>query len=146
MSNTIQFSCQVGNTNTSAKLGLEIWLDDNKVYDNEHVDSESAPVKFEIPDEEADHELRFIMKNKTAEHTQIDADGNIVSDARLTIADLMFDEIKPGLTVTEQTVYTHDFNGTGEKTKSKFYGEMGCNGTVSLKFTTPIYSWLLEHL
>jgi hypothetical protein len=21
---------------------------------------------------------------------------------------------------------------------------MGCNGTVSLKFTTPIYMWLLE--
>jgi len=42
--------------------------------------------------------------------------------------------------------YQHDFNGTGNPTIDKFYGEMGCNGTVSLKFTTPIYLWLLENM
>ena len=27
-----------------------------------------------------------------------------------------------------------------------FFGNMGCNGYVSLKFATPIYLWLLEHM
>jgi hypothetical protein len=38
------------------------------------------------------------------------------------------------------------FNGTSEVTEDKFYSELGCNGTVSLKFTTPMYLWLLEHM
>jgi hypothetical protein len=48
--------------------------------------------------------------------------------------------------VTEQAVYTHDFNGTQQEIQDEFYSEMGCNGTVSLKFSTPIYLWLLEHM
>jgi len=47
---------------------------------------------------------------------------------------------------TELATYTHDFNGTKELTQEKFYGVMGCNGTVSLKFATPIYLWLLENM
>jgi hypothetical protein len=42
--------------------------------------------------------------------------------------------------------YQHDFNGTGKLTTQNFYGELGCNGTVSLKFSTPIYIWLLENM
>jgi len=44
----------------------------------------------------------------------------------------------------DHATYTHNFNGTQAETTDKFYGEMGCNGTVSLRFTTPIYLWLLE--
>ena len=43
-------------------------------------------------------------------------------------------------------IYRHDYNGTTDPFDDEFYGEMGCNGTVSLKFTTPIYLWLLENL
>jgi len=99
-----------------------------------------------MPDDEAEHDLRFVLKNKTAEHTQIDEAGNIVNDARLKITDMAFDEIQLGHMITEQAVYDHDFNGTGVMSQHKFYGEMGCNGTVSLKFTTPVYLWLLEHM
>jgi hypothetical protein len=86
------------------------------------------------------------MKNKTSDHTKVDSDGNIVADARLTITDLSFDEISLGHMVTEQAVYTHDFNGTSAIIQDQFYHELGCNGTVSLKFNTPIYLWLLEHM
>jgi hypothetical protein len=34
---------------------------------------------------DAEHELRFVMKNKTAEHTEIDRIGNIVKDACLIV-------------------------------------------------------------
>jgi hypothetical protein len=71
--------------------------------------------------------------------------GEIVLDARLAIKDIEFDQIALNHIFTELSVYTHDFNGTGPQTSDKFYGEIGCNGIVELKFTTPVYIWLLEN-
>jgi len=143
---TYQLSCTIGSTDTTAKLGLEIWLDTNQLYNTDHVTDVSLPLTFDLDEDEAAHELRFVMKNKTAEHTQINETGDIISDARLTISDLAFDEIALGQLFIDLAVYTHDFNGTQAEAQTKFYGEMGCNGSVSLKFTSPIYLWLLEHL
>jgi hypothetical protein len=145
MTNLTTISFDLGTTSPTAGLGLEVWLDNNKLYDN-IVSFESSILSFEFEDNEADHELRFIMKNKTIEHTKIDEAGNILTDARLTIANVAFDEIKLGYILTEQAVYTHNFNETAPETQQKFYGEIGCNGTVNLRFTTPIYLWLLEHM
>ena len=142
---TYQLACTVGSTNTKATIGLEIWLDDQQLWATDHV-AELTPLTFDLEEDESEHELRFVMKNKRSEHTVIDDAGTIVSDATITISDLAFDEIVLGQIVIDQAVYTHDFNGTQAETTDKFYGEMGCNGTVSLKFTTPIYLWLLEHM
>ena len=146
MANNIKISCIVGATVINSKLGLELWVDDQCLYNNDSVDSDAIPVEIEITDVEGDRELRIVMKNKTVEHTKIDQDGNIVSDARLTLNDLAFDSIKLGYLLTKFATYTHDFNGTGTQTEEKFFGEMGCNGTVSLKFSSPFYLWLLEHM
>jgi hypothetical protein len=145
MAGTVPISCILDTTNPTAPLGFEAWVNDQKFFDTDHVQAQQQIV-VEIADDDTEHELRFVLKNKTSDHTQVDADGNIVSDARLIISNLTFDEIRLGHMVTEQAVYTHDFNGTGQLIQDKFYGEMGCNGTVSLKFTTPIYLWLLEHM
>ena len=132
-------------TDAIAKLGFEAWIDNHKFYDNDHVTG-LEHIAVDINDADAEHKLRFVLKNKAVEHTQIDETGNIIADARLKITNMAFDEIQPGHLVTEQATYEHDFNGTGKPTQDKFYGEMGCNGTVNLKFTTPIYLWLLEHM
>ena len=95
---------------------------------------------------DGEHTLKLILKNKTAAHTKIDEQGNILSDATLAISNLAFDEIKLGHMVTKLATYDHDFNGTKAPVQDQFYGEMGCNGTVSLGFTTPIYLWLLENM
>ena len=65
---------------------------------------------------------------------------------RLFQAALAFDEIELKQIFIDHAVYTHNFNGTQTEIQDKFYGEMGCNGTVSFKFTTPVYLWLLENL
>jgi hypothetical protein len=145
MNNTITISCTLDTTNTKSALGFEAWVDDQKFFDTDHVQGQQ-PIVIEMPDDDGKHELRFVLKNKTSDHTQVDADGNIVSDARLIVTDLAFDEIKLGHIFSEQAVYAHNFNETGSSIHDKFYGEMGCNGTVSLKFTTPIYLWLLENM
>jgi hypothetical protein len=140
MINTATITCTIGTTDAGAALGLEAWVDDRKFFDSEHV-TQSQQLSVEVDDsQEQDHELRFVLKNKLPEHTKIDSAGDIVSDARLTVTDIGFDAIDPGHMIVEQAVYTHDFNGTGAQGQHKFYGEMGCNGTVSLKFTHPCVS------
>jgi len=141
---TITFN--LATTDAMAELGFEAWLDQRKFLDVDHV-KETQSVTVELDDQDdTEHELRLVLKNKTTAHTQVDEHGNIVADARLVITDVAFDEIRLGHLFFEQAVYTHDFNGTGKTTEDTFYGEMGCNGTVILKFTTPMYLWLLEHM
>jgi hypothetical protein len=145
MISTACITFSLATTDASAALGFEAWIDDRKYLDVDHV-KETQPVSVELDDQDdAEHELRLVLKNKTTAHTCIDEHGNIVADARLLITDVAFDEIQLRHMFVEQAVYTHDFNGTGKTTEDKFYGELGCNGTVSLKFNTPMYLWLLEH-
>jgi hypothetical protein len=87
-----------------------------------------------------------VLKNKTQDHTTVDEHGNIVSDAVLSIANMSVDEIKLGHMFFEQTCYHHDTNGSQLFIKDKFFGSMGCNGHVSMKFSTPLYLWLLENM
>ena len=145
MTNTITITFELSPSNDQDELGFEAWVDDEKFVDIDHVQGQQL-IKIDMSDTDGDHQLRLILKNKKQTHTKIDDDGNIISDATLTISDLAFDEIKLGHMVTKLATYVHNFNGTKELIQDKFYGEMGCNGTVSLKFTTPIYLWLLENM
>lgn len=144
MNNTVKIKCNVGTTNMAAGLAMQVWVDSEKIFDQTVV--EPTPVEFDLVDDEGEHSIRFVMSNKMPGHTQVDGDGNILADARLTVSDLEFDEILLNQIVNDTAVYTHTFNGTAEETQDKFYGELGCNGTVELKFTTPIYLWLLENM
>jgi hypothetical protein len=145
MENTAAFLCKIGTTDASAALGIEIWLDDQQIFETSHVDS-TVEFQTTFNDADGEHELRFIMKNKTIDQTQVDESGAILKDACLTISDVSFEDINLGHMFIEQTYYTHNFNGTKAEVTEKFYGAMGCNGTVSLRFTTPIYLWLLENM
>jgi hypothetical protein len=142
---TIRFSCVVRSANFTVPLGMEIWVDDQKFFDQDHIDQDYK-IEHEISDDDGEHELRFILKNKLSAHTQVDADGNIISDVTAIVSDIRFDDIECQYLTTKLAEYQHDFNGTAQTNTHKFYGEMGCNGTVTLKFTTPIYLWLLENM
>ena len=145
MNNTVQIACRINTTDVLSQLGLTIKLNDDIIFNSEHI---NGPVDFahELNDDDGEHLLEFIMKNKTDKDTKIDVEGNIVKDASLIISDLAFDELELKHVFVEHAVYSHNFNGSGKNVQDKFYGEMGCTGTVSLKFTTPIYMWLLENM
>jgi hypothetical protein len=145
MSNTASISCDIGTTDSTADLGIEIWLNDLKLLDLDHV-PETLNFCHEIGDADQDYVLKFRLKNKTAAHTEIDSENRIVKDACVTVTNLQFAGIPMGQVFFDLAVYEHDYNGTGTPTQEKFYGQMGCNGTVSLAFSTPIYMWLLEHM
>ena len=145
MTNTTSISFELKTSDDQAELGFEAWVDNEKFVDIAHVQGPQL-IKIDMSDTDGDHELRLILKNKKAEHTKIDDNGAIVSDATLTISGLAFDEIKLGHMVTKLATYSHDFNGTKQPVQDTFHGVVGCNGTVGLKFTTPIYLWLLENM
>ena len=142
---TITFCCSIAPTNAAAALGLEIWIDDQKLFDQAHV-QKNYQISTDLSDDDGEHELRFVLKNKLSEHTQVDADNTIIGDARISVSDIEFDGIALNQLVPDLAKYQHNFNGTGSLTIDKFYGELGCNGTVTLKFTTPVYLWLLENM
>lgn len=142
-----KFNLTVSPTDPTVELGFEVWVNDQCVFNSNHI-SESAMITGYLPSDnvDAEHTLKFVLKGKTQEHTKIDESGTIVNDACLKISNLTFDGIDLGQLVNDLTVYTHDFNGTKSLTTGHFFGTMGCNGTVELKFTTPIYLWILENM
>ena len=89
---TIKFNCVIGSTNLAAPLGVEIWLDQHKFFDQDHIDQDYK-IEHDIADDDGDHELRFVLKHKLPAHTQVDVEGNIVGDATVTVSDIKFDEI-----------------------------------------------------
>ena len=142
---TVKFSCVVAPSDTAIPLGCEIWIDDTCIFDQNHV-NEPAVVTHESSDDDGEHSLRITLKNKLPEHTQVDDQDNIVSDALLSVTEILFEGIDCTQIVQELAVYRHNLNGTAPKIEDKFFGDMGCNGTVELKFTTPLYLWLLENM
>jgi hypothetical protein len=146
MKNSFVLSFMVDTTDPMAKLGFEAWLDHNKFYDSEHVKGPCL-ISVEVDDSEAEHNLQMVLKNKTQDHTQIDSQGNLVKDVRLTIDDFCVDGEKLGQLLYEKAVYTHNYNTNFDTMiQVKFHGELGCNGSVTLSFTTPVYLWLLENI
>lgn len=141
------FSFRLTPSDPAVELGFEVWVNDQCIFNTEHV-AQSCLILGVMPNDdiEAEHVLKLVLKNKQPEHTKISPSGEIVSDAVLEITDVKFDDVELGQIVHNLTVYQHNFNGTQPTTQQKFYGVMGCNGTAELKFTTPIYLWLLENM
>ena len=143
---TAPITFDLDSSDYNAHLGFDVLLNDNVVFTTEHV-TELTTVTIEVNDDvDAEHELKFVLKNKTQDHTKVDEQGNILSDAMLSISNIEFYQVTLGHMFITQSVYHHDMNGSQDLTEFQFYGSMGCNGYVSLKFATPIYLWLLENM
>ena len=142
---TTKISFDVSNSDPSAQLGFEAWFNNIKFFDTDHI-TDTVTITYDFPDEEQECCLRLVLKNKLPIHTKISNTGDIISDARLFLKNLAFDEIKLEQLFYKLAVYRHDTNGTTPVADHKFYGELGCNGELILNFSTPIYLWLLENM
>lgn len=142
---TAAISFEISPSDPAVALGAEVWIDQQQIFDTDHLDS-TVKISHAVLEDDAEHELRIVLKHKLSEHTTIDAAGNITRDAVINVSKFEFEEIAVDQLISEHAVYTHNFNGSAAETQDKFFGSMGCNGTVSLKFNTPIYLWLLENM
>ena len=140
---TISFDIAV--TDGNLGLAVEIWLDDNRVLHHIHV---TTPIHFThtFADDEQAHQLRIVLSGKKSEHTTIDDQGNIVKDATWHINNIRLDELDVDQLFYDNCRYAHDFNGSKQPLIDSFHGTAGCNGTITLDFSTPIYLWLLENM
>jgi hypothetical protein len=146
MSNTIKLKFSIEPTDSSCPLSFEVFWNGVTQAHCFHI-RETEHVEIELDDTlEAEHNLEIVMSGKTQDHTKLDEQGNIVKDALLKISNVIIDDMDISQLLQQLSIYTHDFNGTKTLTQAPFYGYMGCNGTVSFKFSTPYYLWLLEHM
>ena len=158
MADTVKFRCDIDRldvgaydvpvnekTDYSIPLGFEVLLDGRSMFKTEHV-MDPCQVTFDIDDDETTHKLQFVMTGKTQKNTVVNEHGEITSDALLKISNFEIDEIVLDHLVRNKFEYAHDYNGTQSPTIDKFHGTMGCNGTITVEFTTPFYLWLLEHM
>jgi hypothetical protein len=123
---------------------MRVCLNGQSVYENAHLVEEQF--EYSMLDADAEHELSFELFGKLPEHTKINESGEIVSDVLALIKNFTIDDIDISQVFQNLAVYRHDFNGTKAPVEDAFRGSMGCNGTVTLKFNTPLYLWLLENM
>jgi hypothetical protein len=142
---SFKFGCDIQTSNPDVALGLTIYIDQTVLFQTDHV---KETVKFEtmIESEDGAHELRIVMSGKKNEHTETDDQGNITKDVFLTVNNFVFEDLDATGIFSDIAKYHHNFNGNGDDIVDRFYGDIGCNGTISLAFTTPVYLWLLENM
>ena len=142
MDDQIKISCRVSASEPGLRLAIRI--DDQVFFDSDPY--QAGTIEGMISDNDGEHRLMIELSGKTRQHTQIDQQGNILRDVTANVEEFTFDDIQLGHIMAINAVYEHDTNGTGPMQQHKFYGTMGCNGTVTLPFTTPVYLWLLENM
>lgn len=140
-----QLSLDLVNTSDAHNMGIELWLDECKFFDST-VSPGTHHVLHEFSTDEQEHSFRIILKNKNHSNTQVDHAGNILKDSLIDIKNIQIAGINLDYLVTTKSTYCHDNNGQSTLTEHKFYGHLGCNGTVEFKFSSPIYLWLLENM
>jgi hypothetical protein len=145
---TTQISCTISASDPAAELGVEVWMDSIQIYNSDHFSVAEHQLTWDIDDQtEGEHTVRFVLKNKKQHHTTVDSQGNIITDATIAISNLAFDGIELNQLFFDHAKYCHNLNGTSlTDIDDRFYGVMGCNGTVSLTFTAPAYIWLLKNM
>jgi hypothetical protein len=137
----ITISCSITPTNSRAPVGAKVWVNDQQILDVNCV-TKTIDLNHCINSSSEKNVLTYVMKNKTAHHTQIDSNNNIIKDSCLVISNLIIDGFEVGQQLQDFSTYTHTHNGTSDPLQVQFYGVMGCNGTVRMEFYVPVYEWL----
>ena len=133
-------------SNVQQPLGAEVWFNDQCLLDQDQVIG-TVHVKHEFGDDpEQRYVVKIVLKNKTAQHTQVNEKLEIVSDSVLEVKNFRLDDIDIDQIVRNRATYSHSFNSDSAKSDHKFYNTLGCNGTVEFEFSSPIYIWLLENM
>ena len=133
--------------NDCADIILEVYINDNKIF-RSTAQTQMQTITYDLSEDPADHELKLIMSGKNLTHTTVDADGQITRDTFFTINRLEFEELDMHevFCLGRRSWHRHSFNSTQPEFNDEFYGTLGCNGTVVIPFSTPIFLWLSENL
>ena len=121
---------------------VKIFIDNIEIFQST-AKCQPHTIEYTILENPADHDLKIVMAGKTRRHTQINNQGEIISDVAFMVDRLEFEDIDmTPIFYQGEPSYTHNLNSSSAERTDEFSGFMGCNGTVSFKFSTPIYLWL----
>ena len=118
----------------------KVWLDDTVLLQASEL-TQPTKVTYSGQLEEGEHEIRISLHGKDGVTDTVIEDGKIVKDQILNIDEITFDGIPLGFLLHSVGEFKSD---SGEVTSNMV--NLGVNGTWTMKFTAPIYLWLLEHL
>jgi len=127
-------------------MDIELWIDNGKFFDNSVAPGSHYIMHEFAAEDDTEHVFKMVLKNKGNQHTTVDDHGKIIADSMINISDISFDEILVDSIVYNLSEYIHTGNGEETISVHKFYGNLGCNGTVRMSFRTPVYLWLLENM
>jgi hypothetical protein len=125
---------------------LEVYINDTSIF-HTTAQKKIQTVIHDVSEDPADHELKLVMSGKNFTHTIVDEQGTIASDVFFVINRLEFEEldVKELFCLGRRSRHRHSFNSDQPEFDDEFYGEIGCNGTVFMPFSTPIYLWLANN-
>ena len=141
MTNTENIEIVVDLSSTFWKLApkAKVYIDNNLIFDAEV----KGPHKIQWAGvlENGDHSLIVELYDKDKYQTVLE-DGQIIKDQLLNIDAVSFDDIDIGF--LKHTLSNYYPNTQVETIKNCV--NLGVNGKWELKFKSPIYIWLLEHM
>ena len=120
-----------------------ILLDDTAVASGTSL----GDIAFQQDLEKGEHTLKIRLENKLSSDTVVES-GVIVKDMLLNINDIVIDDISLGnLLWSAEYILDEPQEYQGQTiTYLDHCVNLGWNGTYILKFTSPVYMWLLEKL
>jgi hypothetical protein len=124
---------------------VEVYLNGTKLFESA-AQKQVQTITYNIDESPADHALQLVMRGKNFSHTQFNDAEEIVKDIYFQVDRLEFENIDMReIFCLGKSCYAHNFNSTDPVFLDEFYGIIGCNGTVSIEFSTPIYLWFNNH-
>lgn len=121
---------------------------DGAVLSEHQLSPDAVSIRHEFDDDlEQSRLLEIELAGKTQAHTTVNEAGEILEDHTVNIANFQLDGVELDYVFYSNCEYEHSYNNpAGESTVEKFFGNMGCNGTVRFEFVSPTYIWLLEKM
>ena len=143
----MRLELDISANNDCTDIVIEVYVDQALIFQST-AQQQQQTVTYEISEDPGDHELQLVMSGKNFTHTIVDSNGQITSDIFFTINRLEFEELdmRKLFCLGQRSRHRHSFNSTQPEFDDEFYGDIGCNGTVFIPFSTPIYLWLSNNL
>jgi len=138
--------CDLLVNDTHHPLDFKILMDDEEIL-KIRTTKPTYRISHKFLSTPSEHSIKFILSGKTDEHTTLDGD-TFIKSAQVEVTNITFDGINISeilLSNESLTTYTHNSNGYSEEIVENFNTScMGFNGVMELKFTTPLFVWLLD--
>ena len=146
---TLGMDIEVTNWNPNQFLDLSVYLNDIKIYENDHVQgfNQIRTEEYDI-EEDQEHVLKLVINGMKPEYTVIDNQGKITDDVLCIVKNVYLDDIPLDYLAYKKGVYRPEWKDNHETGPEVIHevDHMGINGEWSITFESPIYLWLLENM